>query len=63
MSGCITTVILLPFYSELVGSETGRKKGLKIKMTDDGPAKQKQNKMAAPTVKTGGIRNNSKTIQ
>lgn len=47
MSGCITTDILPPFYSELVGGETQRKITVKMKKINDGREKQKQNKMAA----------------
>jgi hypothetical protein len=41
MSGCITTDILLPIHSELVGSYTERLKEFKnMKMIDDERAKQ-----------------------
>ena len=51
MSGCITTDILLPGHSELVGSETEKiKEFVNMKMIDDERAKQQPNKMASSTL-------------
>jgi len=48
MSGCITTDILLPIHSGLVGSDTGRTKEFVImKMIDDGGAKQESDQVAS----------------
>jgi hypothetical protein len=50
MSGCITTDILQPIHSGLVGSDTERLKELKNKkMIDDERAKQ-PNKVASSAV-------------